>query len=211
MAEMAHSDISIAPLNFASLSSPSSLANSCIFLVSIWRIIKDLTRSALVMVPGRKRRALFLVWLKNMRIFSLRFLCLSCNANDSGDIFFFFFQESEKTWNSCRIPRIVGVKDSPPKAPYIEDEIWESSPRMKLQEGMSSEINFAQFPREPSTTKSASLHKGAIEYTFCVSKRSTSSHKSTNDDAPRMPKRQKRALSRRKDPGTHRGTRLDWS
>ena len=36
------SDISIAPLNFASLFSPSSFANSCTFLVGVWRIIKDL-------------------------------------------------------------------------------------------------------------------------------------------------------------------------
>ena len=89
--------------------------------------------------------------------------------HDLGGIFL-FIQESEKTWNSCRIPRIVGVKDSPPKAPYIEDEIWESSLRTKLQKGMSSEINFAQFPREPLTAKSALLHKGAIEYTFRVPK-----------------------------------------
>ena len=91
---------------------------------------------------------------------------------------------------------MVNVEDSPPKAPYIEDEIWEGSPRTKLQEGTSSEINFAQFQREPSTTKSALLHKGAIEYTFRVPKQSASSHKSTNDDAPRTPKRQERALSR---------------
>ena len=121
----------------------------------------------------------------------------------------FFVQESEKTCNSCKISRIIGVEDRPPKALYIEDEIWESSPRMKLQEGMSSEINFAQCPREPSTAKSAPLHKGTIECTFRVPKRSASSHKSTNDDAPRASKRQERALSRRKDPGTHRGIRLD--
>ena len=87
MAETAPFDISIAPLNFASLSSPSSLANSCTFLVSIWRIIKDLARSALTTVPGQRRRVLFLVRLKNKRILSLCFLCLSCNAHDSGNIF----------------------------------------------------------------------------------------------------------------------------
>ena len=140
MAETTPSDISIAPLNFASLYSPSSLVNSCTFLVGVWMIIKDLTQSALATVPGRRRRAFFLVWLKNRRIFNLRFLCLSCNAHDSGGI---FVQECEKTWNSCRIPRIVGVEDRPPKALYIEDEIWESSPLTKIQEGMSSEINFA--------------------------------------------------------------------
>ena len=82
------SDISIAPFNFASLSSPSSLANSCTFLVGVWRIIKDLARFALATVPGRRRRILFLVRLKNRRIFNLRFLCLSCNAHDLGGIFF---------------------------------------------------------------------------------------------------------------------------
>ena len=50
----------------------------------------------------------------------------------------------------------------------IEDKIWRSSPRTKLKEGMSSEINFAQFPREPSIAKSTPLHKGAIEYTFRI-------------------------------------------
>ena len=136
------------------------------------------------MVPGRRRKALFLVWLKNKRIFSLRFLCLNYNDHDSGCIFFFFVQESEETWNPCRIPRIVGAEDSPSKAPYIEDEIWEGSPYTKLQEGMSSEINFAQFAREPSTAKFAPFHKSAIEYTFHVPKRSALPHKSTNDDAP---------------------------
>ena len=108
----------------------------------------------------------------------------------------FFIQESEKTWNSCKIPRIVEVEDCPPRVPYIEDEIWGSSLHKKLKEGMSSEINFAQFPREPSTTKFAPLHKGAIEYMFRIPKRSVSSHRSTNDDAPRTLKRQERALSR---------------
>ena len=87
----------------------------------------------------------------------------------------------EKTWNSYRILGLVDMENSPPRAPYIEDEIWESSPRTKLKEGMSSEINFAQFPREPLTAKSARLHKGAIEYTFRIPKRSASSHKNIND------------------------------
>ena len=94
MLETTPSDISIAPLNFASLSSPSFLANSCTFLVGVWRIIKDLAQSALATFPSRRRRVLFLVWLKNKRIFSLRFLCLICNAHDLGGIF--FVQESKK-------------------------------------------------------------------------------------------------------------------
>ena len=88
MAETAPFDISIAPLNFASLSSPSSLANSRTFLIGVWRIIRNLARSALATVPGRRRRVLFLVRLKNRRIFSLRSLCLSYNAHDSGSISF---------------------------------------------------------------------------------------------------------------------------
>ena len=35
------------------------------------------------------------------------------------------------------------MENSPPKAPYIEDEIWGSSQCIKLKEGMLSEINFA--------------------------------------------------------------------
>ena len=91
---------------------------------------------------------------------------------------------------------MIGVEDRSPKALYIEDEIWESSPHTKLQEGMSSEINFAKLPRGPSIAKSVSLHKGAIEYTCRVLKRSASSHKGTNDDAPYAPKCQEHALNR---------------
>ena len=98
---------------------------------------------------------------------------------------------------------------SHPRAPYIEGKIWGNSPRTKPKEGMSSEINFAQFPRELSTAKSAPLHKGTIEYILCIPKRSASSHKSINDSAPRTPKRQERTLGRRRGPGAHRGTRLN--
>ena len=87
------------------------------------------------------------------------------------------FKENEKTWNFCRIPRLVDVEDGPLRVPYIEGEIWESSPHTKLKEGMSNKINFTQFPRKPSTSKSAPLHKGAIEYTFRISKQSTLSPK----------------------------------
>ena len=88
MVGMAPSDISIASLNFALLSSPSSLANSCTFLIGVWRITRNLARSALATVPSRRRKVLFLVRLKNMRVFSLCSLCLSCNAHESDDIFF---------------------------------------------------------------------------------------------------------------------------
>ena len=82
---MAPFDISIASLNFASLSSHSSLANT--LLIGVWRITRNLARSALAMVPGRRRRVLFLVRLKNRRILSLCSLCLNCNTHDSGGIF----------------------------------------------------------------------------------------------------------------------------
>ena len=82
------------------------------------------------------------------------------------------FKENEKTWNFCRVPRLVDVKDGPLKVPYIEGEIWGSLPHTKLKERMSRKINFAQFPREPSTSKSTPLHKGTIEYTFRIPKRS---------------------------------------
>ena len=87
------------------------------------------------------------------------------------------FKENEKTWNFCRAPRLVGVEDGPLRGPYIEGEIWGNSPRTKLKEGMSSKINFTQFPREPSTSKSAPLHKGVIEYTFRIPKQSALSPK----------------------------------
>ena len=85
-------------------------------------------------------------------------------------LFCFLFKENEKTWNFCRVLRLVGVEDGPLRVPYIEGEIWGNTSRIKLKEGMSSKINFPQFLRESSTSKSVSLHKGAIEYTFRIPK-----------------------------------------
>ena len=101
------------------------------------------------------------------------------------------------------------MENSLPRVPYIKDEIWGSSPHTELKEGMSSEMDFAQFPKEPSTAKSAPLHKGAIEYTFRIPKQSASPHKSINDSAPCTPKCQERALGRQRGPGAHRGIRLN--
>ena len=130
------------------------------------------------MVPGRRRRVLFLVRLKNRRILSLCSLCLSCNAMiQAASFLFFVVQENEKTWNFYKVPRLADVEDSPLRRPYIEGEIWGNSSRTKLKEGVSSKINFAQFPKGPSTSKSAPLHKGAIEYTFRIPKRSALSPK----------------------------------
>ena len=110
MAETTPFDMSIAHLNFASLSSLSSLANSYTFLVGVWRIIKDLAQSVLATVPGQMRRILFPVQLKNKKIFSLHFLCLSCNAYDSGGIFssrkfFFFFKKNLELLQDSRASR----------------------------------------------------------------------------------------------------------
>ena len=82
----------------------------------------------------------------------------------------------------------------------------------KFKERITSEISSAQFPRKPSTTRSASLHKGTNACAPRIPKRSTSLHKGINDSAPRIPKRQERALGRRRGSGTHGGqdsTRLD--
>ena len=97
-AGMAPSDVTIAALNFTSFSSPSSLANSCAFLIGIWRNIRNLVRFALATVLGQRRRVLFLVWLKNRRNFSPNSLCLSCIAHGSGGIL--FIQEERKLGTS---------------------------------------------------------------------------------------------------------------
>ena len=91
-------DVMIAALNFASLSSPSFLANSCAFSIGIWRNIRNLVRFVLATVLGRRGRVLFLVRLKNRRDFSPNSLCLSCNAHGSGGIL--FIQEERKLGTS---------------------------------------------------------------------------------------------------------------
>ena len=70
---------------------------------------------------------------------------------------------------------------------------------------MTSVLSPAQFPRKPSTARSASLHKGTNECTPRIQKRSASLHKSINDGAPCAPKRQEHALGRRRGSGTHGG------
>ena len=97
-AGVAPSDVTIVVLNFASLSSPSFLANSYAFSIGIWRNIKNLVRFALATVLGRRRKVLFLVRLKNRRDFSPNSLCLSCNAHGSGGIL--FIQEERKLGTS---------------------------------------------------------------------------------------------------------------
>ena len=69
------------------------------------------------------------------------------------------------------------MKDGPLRMPYIEGEIWKSSLHIEFKERMSSKVNFTQFPREPSVSKSAPLHKGTIEYVFHIPKQSALSPK----------------------------------
>ena len=161
MAGMALSDISIASLNFPSLSFPFFLANSCTFLAGVWRIIRNLARSALATVPGQGRRVLFLVQLKNMRIFSLCSVCLRCNAHESGGIFFV-----QGEWRNLELPQSSKASEcgrwSFQGVLYRGRNLGELTTHTQFQEGMSSKIILAQFPRETSAPKSVPLHKGAI-------------------------------------------------
>ena len=97
------SNISIASLNFASLSSPSSLANSCTFLISVWWLVMDLAQLAPATVPGRRRRVLFLARLKDRKIFGLCFLCLNCDAHKSSGIL------GSWKWENLESPQDSGV------------------------------------------------------------------------------------------------------
>ena len=161
MAGMAPSNISITSLNFASLSSSSSLANSCIFLAGVWRITRNLARFALATVSGRRKRVLFLVQLKNMRIFSLCSVCLKCNAHDLGDIF--FVQGERRNLELLQSSKASGCgRWSSQGALYKGRNLGELTTHTQFQEGMSSKIILTQFPREPSASKSVPLHKGAI-------------------------------------------------
>ena len=176
MAGMAPSDISIASLNFASLSSPSSLANSCTFLAGIWRIIRNLARSTLAMILGWRRRVLFLILLKNRRIFSLYSVCLSCNAHDSGGILFV-----QGEWRNLELPQSSKASGcgrwSSQGALYKGRNLGEFTTHTQFKKGMSSKIILTQFLREPSASKSVPLHKSAIEYTSRILKRSALSPK----------------------------------
>ena len=70
----------------------------------------------------------------------------------------------------------------------------------------TSVLSPVQFPRKPLTARSTPLlHKGTNECTARIPKRSASLYKSINDGAPRTPKRQERALGRRRGSGPHGG------
>ena len=76
---------------------------------------------------------------------------------------------------------------------------------MKLKERITSEISLVQFPRKPSTARSASLHKGTNECVPRIPKRFVLLHKSINDSASRTSKCQENALGRWRGSGTHGG------
>ena len=66
----------------------------------------------------------------------------------------------------------MGVEDVPFRAPYIEGEVWGSSLPTEFKERMSNKMNSTRFPKEPSVSKSALLHKGTIKYVSRIPKQS---------------------------------------
>ena len=104
----------------------------------------------------------------------------------------------------------MGVKDGPFRVPYIEGEIWGNSLATEFKERMSRKMNFTRFPRKPSVSKFAPLHKGTIEYASRIPKQSALSQKgSINGDAPRMLKHLERAMGSRRNSGAREKARLN--
>ena len=66
----------------------------------------------------------------------------------------------------------MDVENVPLKAPYIEGEVWGSSLPIEFKVRMSNKMNSTRFPKEPSFSKSAPLHKDTIEYATCIPKQS---------------------------------------
>ena len=64
----------------------------------------------------------------------------------------------------------MGVEDVPLRVPYIEGEIWGSSLPTEFKERMPNKMNSTRFPKEPSVSKFAPLHKDALEYAFRIPK-----------------------------------------
>ena len=64
------------------------------------------------------------------------------------------------------------MENVPLRAPYIEDEVWGSSLPTEFKERMSNKMNSTWFPKEPSVSKSAPLHKGTIKYASRIPKQS---------------------------------------
>ena len=66
----------------------------------------------------------------------------------------------------------MGVEDVPLRAPYIEGEVWGSSLSTEFKGRMSNKMNSTRFPKEPSVSKFALLHKDTIEYVSRIPKQS---------------------------------------
>ena len=66
----------------------------------------------------------------------------------------------------------MDVENVPLKAPYIEGEVWGSSLPIEFKVRMSNKMNSTRFPKEPSVSESALLHKDTIEYASRIPKQS---------------------------------------
>ena len=71
----------------------------------------------------------------------------------------------------------MGVENVPLNTPYIEGEVWGSSLSTEFKERMSNKMNSTRFPKEPSISEFAPLHKGTIEYASRIPKQSALSPK----------------------------------
>ena len=66
----------------------------------------------------------------------------------------------------------MGVENVPLREPYTKGEVWGSSLPIEFKGRMSNKMNFTWFPKEPSVSKSAPLHKDTIEYASRIPKQS---------------------------------------
>ena len=66
----------------------------------------------------------------------------------------------------------MGVENVPLRAPYIEGEVWGSSLPTELKGRISNKMNSTRFPKEPSVSKFAPLHKDTIKYASRIPKQS---------------------------------------
>ena len=66
----------------------------------------------------------------------------------------------------------MGVENVPLRVPYIEGKVWGSSLPTKFKGRMSNKMNSTRFPKEPSVSKFAPLHKDTIEYASRIPKQS---------------------------------------
>ena len=71
----------------------------------------------------------------------------------------------------------MGVENVPLRVPYIEGEGWGSSLSTEFKGRMLNKMNSTRFPKEPSVSESALLHKDTIEYASRIPKQSVLSLK----------------------------------